>query len=68
MGIWAIIIGIVLIILGIFESIFVVRAFKQVQTKGNSQTSPFIAYGLWSGVVVAIFLFLVGIVTMIAFR
>ncbi len=67
MGIWAIVIGLILIALGGFELFSVVRAYNTTKTSGNKSTSPFIAYGLWTGIVIAFFLAVAGIVTMTQF-
>jgi hypothetical protein len=62
MGIWAVVIGVVMITLAIYQIIALRNYFKQVKNNGNSSTSPFVMTSMWNLVIFIGFLLLVGIV------
>lgn len=61
MGIWAIVIGIALILAAGYEAYSVMRSFKRLHTSGNAGTSPFIISAYAFGFIIAIFLLIAGI-------
>lgn len=56
-----ILIGILIFVLAGWQFFASYRAFHQVRTTGNASTSPFIGWGLWSGLVFGIILLGAGI-------
>lgn len=52
------VIGVIFLLLSIWQFIMAKRAFKNLKQNGDEGTSPFIMFGLWSGLLFA-FIFLV---------
>ncbi|WP_225046789.1 hypothetical protein [Lacticaseibacillus kribbianus] len=63
MGIWAWVIGTVLIALGLVQAGLTWHGFRHVQTAGGAETSPFIMGSFGSSVFIAVVLILAGIGT-----
>ncbi|BDR59142.1 hypothetical protein [Xylocopilactobacillus apicola] len=67
MGIWAIVIGVILIAIGIYELMAVRRNYKYLKSKSNRTTSPFMMLALWQALLFSGLMFFVGIGTMVLF-
>ncbi|MBS5819760.1 hypothetical protein [Enterococcus gilvus] len=48
------IIGIVFLLLGIWQLWMTVRTFKNIKKEGNENTSPFIMLSLWGSIVMVV--------------
>lgn len=68
MGIWAVVIGVVMITLAIYQVMALRKYFKQVKANGNSSTSPFVMTSMWDSIIFIGFMLIVGIVTILCFR
>ncbi|MCI1894900.1 hypothetical protein ACFQ41_11240 [Lacticaseibacillus suilingensis] len=49
MSIWGVLLGIVLVVVGLWQFHATTHAFKEMKRNGNKNTSPFIMYALYSG-------------------
>lgn len=63
MGIWAIVIGVILILLSLQTFRSVTKTFKKLKKGEISNPSPFIAYALWTSGVIALFMAIAGVMT-----
>lgn len=63
MGIWAIIIGVVLILLSIQLFRSTIKTYRKLKNGKISNPSTFIMYALWTSFVIAFFIAVAGIIT-----
>lgn len=63
MGVWAIVIGVILILLSLITFRSVTKTFKKLKKGEITNPSPFIAYALWTTDVITLFIGIAGIMT-----
>lgn len=67
MNMLMILLGVVLVVLSLYQFYTVRGTFKRLKSGETTSTSTFVVYGLWTGLIVAVFLLIDGIGTIIYF-